>query len=107
MKKSSIEYTVNHDLCLGCGICADACPTNSIVMNVKDGEWRPQINNSTCLNAKGCNKCFKVCSGVGLDIKQYSESLYSEAKVKDKYIGRYEKLYTGWSCDLDIRRKAN
>lgn len=107
MRKRNVEYTVKHDLCLGCGVCSDACPTHSIVMRVMRGEWRPQINSSTCLNEKGCNKCYKVCSGVGLDIKKYAGELYSDAACYDKYIGKYEQLYTGWSCNLEIRRSAN
>ena len=107
MKKCNVEYTVKNHLCLGCGICAEACPTHSIKMKIVHGEWRPVINESTCLNDKGCNKCYKVCSGVGLDIKKYADELYAEAECNDRYIGKYERLYTGWSCDNDIRRTAN
>ena len=76
MKSSDINYAVKNNLCLGCGICADACPTKSIVMEIVKGEWRPVINPAQCLNKKGCNKCYKVCSGVGREIKKYENYLY-------------------------------
>lgn len=95
MKSSDINYTVKNNLCLGCGICADACPTKSIVMEIVKGEWRPVINPAQCLNKKGCNKCYKVCSGVGMEIKKYANDLYSSSETSDKYIGNYERLYTG------------
>lgn len=107
MKKRNISYTVKNELCLGCGICADACPTKSITMHIVNGEWRPQIKESTCLNNNGCNKCYKVCAGVGLEIKKYADELYLDAACSDKYIGNFEKLYTGWSCNMEIRRSAN
>lgn len=107
MKSSDINYTVKNNLCLGCGICADACPTKSIVMWIVKGEWRPVINPAQCLNKKGCNKCYKVCSGVGMEIKKYANDLYSSSETSDKYIGNYERLYTGYSSDMNIRKTAN
>ena len=107
MKSSDINYTVKNNLCLGCGICADACPTKSIVMEIVKGEWRPVINPAQCLNKKGCNKCYKVCSGVGMEIKKYANDLYSSSETSDKYIGNYERLYTGYSSDMNIRKTAN
>lgn len=107
MKKRNISYTVKNELCLGCGICADVCPTKSITMHIVKGEWRPQIKESYCLNKNGCNKCYMVCSGVGLEIKKYADELYLDSACSDKYIGKYEKLYTGWSCDMETRRSAN
>lgn len=92
---------------MGCGICADACPTKSIVMEIVKGEWRPVINPAQCLNKKGCNKCYKVCSGVGMEIKKYANDLYSSSETSDKYIGNYERLYTGYSSDMNIRKTAN
>ncbi len=107
MNKKNVEYTVRHDLCTGCGICADACPTHSIKMRVVKGEWRPQIDQTTCLNAKGCSKCYAVCGGVGMNIGECAENLFADATCSDSYIGRYERLYTGWSCDTSLRRQAN
>lgn len=107
MKSSDINYAVKNNLCLGCGICADACPTKSIVMEIVKGEWRPVINPAQCLNKKGCNKCYKVCSGVGMEIKKYANDLYSSSETSDKYIGNYERLYTGYSSDMNIRKTAN
>lgn len=30
MEKKNISYTVENDLCLGCGICQDACPLHAM-----------------------------------------------------------------------------
>lgn len=45
---------VNPDLCTGCGICMDVCPTNAIVL--KDD--KAFIVDDLCRN---CKECVRVC----------------------------------------------
>lgn len=45
--------------CLGCGICADKCPIQAIIMTDKgDGQEAPDWNNGVCL---GCGVCSAAC----------------------------------------------
>lgn len=100
-KVGNISYTLQNSLCTGCGICEDVCPTHSIEIKRVNGEHRPVLNESTCLSPK-CGRCLKVCPGIGVNIVQMAQEQYPNGKA-DKYIGRYEETYTGYSTDEDIR----
>lgn len=101
-KVHNIEYTLKHDLCSGCGICVDACSKKAIVIGVQKGNFRPSVNNDSCSN---CGRCLKACPGLGFDFKKYHElSLVEDSTLQyDKMVGTYQKCYTGYSNDHDIR----
>ncbi|MBN2055042.1 4Fe-4S binding protein, partial [bacterium] len=73
--KSLISYRIDPDLCVGCGVCAKACPTGAIVK----GDGRAyRILASECI---GCGSCVKACPPkVGAVIAQ-SPALPVEARV--------------------------
>lgn len=101
--QSNINYTVKNNLCTGCGVCEDVCPTQSIKIIRIDGENRPKLNEFTCIAPK-CGKCIKVCPGIGIDLKSESVKRFSSHDTKnDKYIGVYRSLYTGYSLNHEIR----
>lgn len=103
-KHPNISYTLTHNLCLGCGLCADVCPTNSITINTDNGEYRPQINSTTCINSKGCHKCSMVCPGVGCSIMSISKQLYGQERtIYDYKIGYYLSSYYGYATDTETR----
>ena len=59
MKPIVISETVEHDLCIGCGVCAAICPDDVLAMQFnRFGEYNP-------VDVKGCTKecglCLKVC----------------------------------------------
>ena len=101
----NVQYTISNNLCLGCGICADACPTGSLLLRAYNGEYKPEINNDTCLNNKGCQKCFTICPGLGIEIKGLGKRLYSwQENVKyHNLIGHYGVAYSGYALDHDFR----
>jgi len=103
--KSNITYTTRNDLCLGCGICSDACPTNSIRMHVENGEYRPTINPDTCLNKKGCHKCSMVCPGVGIKLDTIAKENFGiQQNFKHhNLVGYYVTSYSGYATDHEIR----
>ena len=102
--KSNISYTLQHDLCTGCGICEDACPSKAISIIIKNGRFLPNINNKLCKNDKGCHRCIDVCPGIGVDICRIAKEKFVDENTKtDKLVGRYLKCYTGHSNEHDIR----
>lgn len=99
---NNINYTLQNNICTGCGICEDVCPKHCITIKRVNGEHRPMIDEALCVD---CGKCLKVCPGMGINLSQISADLYSHEKdiKQDKYIGRYVALHTGYSTDNDIR----
>lgn len=100
----SVAFTVQNDLCLGCGLCSDVCPTDSVHIGIKNGEYRPVINTSSCLNAKGCHKCFSVCPGLGVAIKKIADDrFYGEGGEYNDKVGYYLESYYGCAKNHDTR----
>ncbi len=100
---SNINNTLRHELCTGCGVCEDVCPTNSIRIELYKGEHRPVLDAQSCLGEK-CGKCLKVCPGASVDLKSLSNEQFCEDNIQiDKYIGFYQSLYTGYSNTEEIR----
>ncbi|MCQ2123215.1 MAG: Coenzyme F420 hydrogenase/dehydrogenase, beta subunit C-terminal domain [Fibrobacter sp.] len=101
---NNVSQTVKSNLCLGCGICSDACPTNSIKISVVNGEYRPIIDQSTCNNSKGCHRCSNACPGLGIPLKKIgSEKFESTSSSYHKLIGWYQKSYSGYALDYETR----
>ena len=99
----NVNYTKNNRLCLGCGLCEDVCPTNSIQVKIDNGEYRPTVDNSKCLGDQ-CSRCVKICPGLGVNLHELTEKvLPQEGAVDNNYIGRYQQLYTGYCTDENIR----
>lgn len=99
----NVNYTKKIHLCLGCGLCEDICPTSSIVVKIHEGEYRPTVDSSGCLGDK-CSRCAKICPGLGVNLRELTEKvLPQKGALENKYIGRYQQLYTGHSTDEDIR----
>lgn len=103
-KFTNISFTLKNNLCLGCGLCSDACPTASITMEIDNGEYRPKINVDTCLNSKGCHKCSMVCPGIGVNTKSMADSLFKQENVIfDNKTGYYLSSYFGHAADYETR----
>ena len=98
---NNINKTVKNNLCTSCGVCEDVCPTKSIEIKRVNGLLRPILNEETCLGDK-CGRCLKVCPGIGINLSAMSKEQFDSCK-EDKYIGRYNSLYTGYSLDKDVR----
>ncbi|QYZ79906.1 4Fe-4S ferredoxin [Methanofollis formosanus] len=59
MKPSVITNVVEHDLCIGCGLCAALCPAGTLAMQWnRYGEYSP-IEVSPCTTE--CGLCLKTC----------------------------------------------
>lgn len=100
---NNINKTVRNNLCTGCGICEDVCPTHSIRIECRNGENSPVLEEKTCLGDK-CGRCLKVCPGIGCNLTEMANKFFSNEDSKtDKYIGLFQNLHTGYSLDDEIR----
>lgn len=107
-KKLNISYIVKNELCVGCGVCQDACPQKAITVEAKNGVFRPKVNETKCINEKGCHKCRLVCPGGGINISELENKYFgNEIGIKENpYIGRHIAYYAGFSNDYDIRHES-
>lgn len=101
--KTNINYTLQHNLCTGCGICEGACPSKSITMVVNKGRFLPSIDDNLCHNEKGCHRCMDVCPGTGCNLVALSKQYLADARKEDKLVGYYEHCFVGHSTDEDLR----
>lgn len=100
----NINYTLNHELCTGCGICEGSCPKNAITTGVKEGVFRPVLDKNKCID---CGRCVKTCPGFGINLMDIARDLYNDYGIQqDKMVGRYLKCFTGYSNDNDLRYHA-
>lgn len=107
MNIKNILYTVQNNLCTGCGVCEGACPNKAISMTVENGRFVPQIDENLCIHDKGCHRCYDVCPGVGCELADLSNKLYNEATNEDVLVGKYEQCFVGHSTDKDLRYHAS
>ncbi|NPD92932.1 Coenzyme F420 hydrogenase/dehydrogenase, beta subunit C-terminal domain [Xylanibacter muris] len=99
--KNNVGKVVDAGLCMGCGVCQDACAKKCIKIHHGNDVNHPVVDESNC---NECGLCLKVCAGKGIDIDDYSRKLFEEkAAGKEKYIGYYDKCFSGYSNNYDIR----
>lgn len=102
-RKKSLEYLrkatekktnfveLAEDECVGCGACAEVCPTEAIRMVEIDGFYYSHISKELCIN---CGKCKRICPQYNID----SASLKNSIK---------HKAYALENANDDIRMKSS
>lgn len=98
--KNNINTTLRANLCTGCGVCEGSCPFDAISTIVEKGNFRPVIDPKKCTE---CGRCVKVCPGLSVDFPKIAEKYLPSAPYLDKMVGHYEKCFTGYSTDFEIR----
>lgn len=99
-----IDSILKNKLCIGCGICEGACPTGSISLVTKKGQFVPMIDDTTCINRKGCQRCYDVCSGAGIALNALANRYFDNENILcNEKIGKHLKCYTGYSTNYDNR----
>lgn len=102
--KKTVGFVAANNLCMGCGICSDACPNGAISIQRVGDLNKPVIDKSICKNPQGCNRCFTVCAGQGWNIHERNMDLFSEDDSHlNSTFGKYQKCFVGYSKDYEIR----
>lgn len=100
----NIKYTISNNLCTGCGLCEDTCPTKAITIKIKNGQFIPHIDSSLCNNKKSCHKCYDICPGIGIKLNQIASEKFSDDNIHyHNLIGYYQECFSGYSTNLNIR----
>jgi coenzyme F420 hydrogenase subunit beta len=99
MKSSVITNVVEHDLCIGCGLCAALCPQDVLSMQWnRYGEYNP-VETSPCTTE--CGLCLKVCpfADSGENEDTIGERLYGAVpEIQHRAeTGYYLASYVGYS----------
>jgi coenzyme F420 hydrogenase subunit beta len=99
MKSSVIANVVEHDLCIGCGLCAALCPQDALSMQWnRYGEYNP-VEMTPCTTE--CGLCLKVCpfADSGENEDTIGERLYGAVPgiQHRSETGYYLASYVGYS----------
>lgn len=95
---------INELLCCQCGTCVGICPSHAIDMSEDDNaNCLPVINESLC---NGCNLCEMVCPGHAVDFKRLNQDIFSRLP-KNILLGNYIGVYTGYSNDPEVLKRAS
>lgn len=105
MEKKNITEVVEQHLCLGCGVCENACPAQAICIEKTDGVYVPRVDAALCRPDKPCGLCYEVCPGREIATTAWARRLFPEA-VEDRRLGRYLATYSGYSNDYLIRYRS-
>ena len=96
--KKNISWVVDNGLCVGCGVCQDACPKSAIRVESDGSVFRPVVDAGLCINDKGCHRCRTVCPGEGVKLSQLANKLFDgQPNINDDpYIGKHIAYYSGY-----------
>lgn len=71
-EKTSKKKTVDHNICIKCGICVKSCPVDAMVL-----EGKVVIDHKTCIS---CMRCLNICPPNAFRID--GKSLYQQIKYE-------------------------
>lgn len=94
----TVQLTVDHHLCISCGLCKAICPKDCITLEENYiGILRPLIQEDMCI---GCGECTSACPGLHQRFKgNFTDSLEG---IK----GTIRAAYIVYAKDEEIRAKG-
>lgn len=92
---TTISVITESDLCMGCGTCGMACPTNAIDFP----HQRPEINPEVCIK---CGACFIQCPRSFFNSNTLTLKKFGQAG--DPLLGFYQEAYSARTQNEDIQK---
>lgn len=98
-----VKETVNHNLCIGCGICHAICPDDAINMVLnRYNETVPCIDKKKCTD---CGICVKFCPNTKSKIQKEAVKI-SGKKVPHQFGLDDADYFVAWSSNTSMRQKC-
>jgi coenzyme F420 hydrogenase subunit beta len=99
---NNVQQIAAWRLCMGCGVCAAACPEHNIqLIDVADQGLRPIVNLAKC---RKCCECLKVCPGIEISHQPFNSQTIPELR---KAWGPVLEVWEGYATDHKIRYKGS
>jgi len=101
-KLRNIEYVVENNLCIGCGVCEAACQNEAIkvIFDVKSATPLPTINQEKCSK---CQVCLNVCYGYKVD---HELNFRIFGILPTSVVGNLKRCYIGYANDQALRHSS-
>lgn len=88
-------------LCNRCGTCV-GLSQGKIVFEDKTGKYQPKLVAQ--IDDQLVDTIWNACSGKYFDFPKHRELFYKDASCFHSFIGAYEQIGIGYSCDPNIRK---
>lgn len=89
--RNVISLIVNKNMCIGCGVCVNFCPTKVLKMQMNDSKNYEVCIKEGCIEK--CDICLKICPFFNKNEDEINSNLYQNLPNFDKDIKKYIKTY--------------
>lgn len=103
MKKKTVQFCADNNLCCSCGFCADICPVNAIIIIENKYLFVPSVDLTKCIQ---CGLCYDLCAGKGNDWLKNCADIKSKQQIETFFtedLGFHSDCYIAHSTDDELR----
>ena len=100
--KRNISEIPRQRLCIGCGLCAAACPQEAIRLHWgRDRTWRPVVAQAAC---ESCGLCYQACPNTPERLCEYASAA---AQVGERFgLPQAAEYFVGYDQDQAARQRS-